>query len=127
MRLLLTGIIFAGGLVFLFVGVGFLVDPTSSGADFGLGANGPKGLSTLRADMPAFFFVVAGSMIIGAWRRNGDLLLVATALVAIAFVGRTISLFADGLYEGFVLPMTIEAASLIILLIASRVLPHRVG
>lgn len=127
MRLILTGLIFAGGLMYLLLGVGFLLDPASSGADFGVSANGEQGLSSLRADFTAFFVVAAGSMMIGAWRRNGDLLLVAAALFGVALLGRIVSLFADGSYDGALMPMTVEAFSVIVLLIASRMLPHKIG
>lgn len=36
MRLVLTGLIFAAGLLFLFIGLGFLLDPVAAGTDFGL-------------------------------------------------------------------------------------------
>lgn len=127
MRLVLTGLIFAGGLMYLLLGIGFLVDPASSGVDFGLTSKGAHGLATMRADMTAFFVVAAGSMVIGAWRRNGDLLLVAAALFAIALLGRIVSLFVDGTWDGFAFPMLVEAVTVIILLIANRVLPHRIG
>ncbi|MXO63374.1 DUF4345 family protein [Qipengyuania oceanensis] len=127
MRLVLTGLIFAGGLMFLLIGIGFLIDPASSGVDFGMKADGPQGLSTMRADMTAFFVVAAVSMVLGAWRRNGDLLLVAAALFGIALTGRIVSLIADGTYDGFAFPMLVEAVTVIVLLIASRVLPHRIG
>ncbi|MFN2098940.1 DUF4345 family protein [Altererythrobacter sp. MF3-039] len=127
MRLILTGLIFAGGLMYLMLGIGFLLDPASSGADFGISANGEQGLSSIRADMTAFFIVAAGSMMIGAWRRNGDLLLVAAALFAIALIGRIVSVVVDGGYDGAFMPMTVEAVSVAVLLYASRVLPHRIG
>ena len=125
MRLILTGLIFAGGLLFLLQGVGFLFDPASAGAEFGLSANGEQGLSTMRADMTAFFVVAAVSMILGAWRKRGDLLLVAAALFGIALTGRTISLIQDGMYEGAFVPMTVEAVCVIVLGAASRILPDK--
>ena len=127
MRLVLTGLIFAGGLMYLLLGVGFLINPDSAGGDFGLVYNDAQGLATMRADMSAFFLVAAGSMVLGAWRRNGDLLLVATALFAIALLGRFVSLIVDGPWNGFIFPMLVEAVTVIVLLIASRVLPHRIG
>ncbi len=127
MRLLLTGLIFVGGLLFLFVGVGFLLNPASAAADFGISADSTQGLSSIRADFTSFFVVAAASMILGAWRRNGDLLLVAAALFGIALFGRIVSVLVDGTYEGFMMPMAVEAVTTIILLIASRVLPHRVA
>lgn len=127
MRLILTALIFIGGLMYLVLGVGFLFDPTASGSDFGLRADSAHGLATMRADMTAFFVVAAGCMIVGAWRRNGDLLLVPAALFALALFGRFVSLVADGAWTGFWLPMLVEAVTVIVLVIASRVLPHRVG
>lgn len=127
MRLVLTAVIFAGGLMYLLLGIGFLLNPASAGADFGLSPDGAQGLATMRADMTAFFAVAAGSMVIGAWRRNGDLLLVAAALFAIALFGRFVGLFADGTYDGMAVPMLAEGITVIVLLIASRVLPHRIG
>lgn len=125
MRLVLTGLIFVGGLFFLLAGIGFLLNPGPAGSDFGLLPDGVQGLSTIRADMTAFFIVAAFSMVWGAWKRNGDLLLVAAGLFAVALLGRIVSVIADGTYPGFIVPMGIEAVSVIVLLIASRVLPHR--
>jgi len=127
MRLLLTAAIFAMGLMYLVLGLGFLITPDSAGADFGLLAQGQEGLATMRADLTAFFVVGAGSMVLGAWRRNGDLLLVAAALFGLALLGRCISLAADGSWDGYALPMLVEGVTVIVTLVASRVLPHRIG
>ncbi|WP_338447245.1 DUF4345 family protein [Pelagerythrobacter marensis] len=124
MRILLTALIFVGGLFYLVTGLGFLVDPVNSGATFGLGASGPDGLATMRADMTAFFLVAGACMLFGAWRRNGDVLLVPAALFGIALLGRVVSVAADGTEPGFWLPMAAEAITVIVLLVASRILPH---
>lgn len=125
MRLILTALIFLGGLFFLVTGIGFLVDPVSSAQQFGIEAIHSTGLAAIRADMTAFFVVAAVCMMTGAWFRNGTILLVPAALFGIALLGRTISVFADGTIEGFWMPMLVEAICVIGLLIASRVLPHR--
>ena len=127
MRLVLTGLIFAAGILFLFLGVGFLIDPVASGVDFGLKADTAQGLATIRADMAAFFVVGSVCMMVGAWRRNGDLLLVPAGLFGVALLGRLVGLASDGPWEGYWMPMLVEGAMVILLLIASRVLPHRVG
>ena len=127
MRVVLTGLIFAAGLLFLFLGLGFLLDPVASGTDFGLGASTAQGLATMRADMTAFFVVAAVCMMVGAWRRNGDLLLVPAGLFGIALLGRCVGLAVDGPWDGFWTPMLVEGVMVILLLIASRVLPHRVS
>ena len=124
MRFILTAILMLGGIAFVLIGFGFLLQPESSAASFGMTANGAQGLSTLRADMTAFFLVGGGAMIWGAWRRNGELLLVPAALFGIAFTGRAVSLVADGSYEGWWTGMTVEALVVILSLWASRMLPH---
>lgn len=127
MRLILTALIFAEGLLFLVLGLGFLLMPASTVTGFHLAAEGAGGLAVLRADFPALFFVGGGAMIWGAWKRNGDLLLVPAALFAIALFGRCVSALVDGPYPQFWSPMLVEAAAVILSLVASRVLPHRVG
>ena len=90
-------------------------------------ADTAQGLATMRADMTAFFVVGAVCMMVGAWRRNGDLLLVPAGLFGVALLGRFVGLASDGPWEGYWMPMLVEGAMVILLLIASRVLPHRVG
>ncbi|ANU08835.1 hypothetical protein [Paraurantiacibacter namhicola] len=124
MRLLLIAALFLLGIVFVANGIGFLLTPEQQAAGFGMGADGIQGLSTLRADMTAFFVVAGGALMWGAWRRAGDVLLVAAALVGIAFTGRFVSLLADGIYEGWWFPMGVEALTVVLALIGSRMLPH---
>ncbi len=124
MILILRAILLAGGLFFVLLGTSFLLDPSVAGADFGVQAQGVQGLSTIRADFTAFFWVSGGCMIWGAWARNGDPLLVAAALMGVTFFGRLISLYVDGTYDDFMLPMIIEAITAILALLGSRLLPH---
>ena len=125
MRLVLTALIFAQGLLFLVLGLQFLLMPGDAATGFGLAPDGPAGLAVLRADFPALFFVGGGAMLWGAWKRNGDVLLVPAAIFGIALFGRCVSLVADGAAPGFWFPMTVEAIAVLLTLIASRVLPHR--
>lgn len=125
MRLILTALIFAQGLMFLVLGFNFLVMPASAATGFGLSPDGPAGLAVLRADFPALFFVGGGAMIWGAWKRNGDLLLVPAAIFGVALLGRFVSVIADGTAPGFWFPMMVEAVAVLLTLIGSRVLPHR--
>jgi len=85
MRLILTALIFAGGLLFLVLGLQFLLMPSAIASDFGLAPDGAKGLAVLRADFPALFFVGGGAMIWGAWKRNGDLLLIPALYLVFPF------------------------------------------
>jgi Domain of unknown function (DUF4345) len=124
MRLILTALIFLFGLFDLFMGLNFLLNPNETASGFGLTAMNTQGLSSLRADFTAFFGVVAVCMMIGAWRRNADLLLVPAALMGTAVVVRALSLAWDGTYPGWQVPMVVEALHVALLIAAWRVLPH---
>lgn len=124
MRLILTALIFVGGLAYLVIGLGFIAMPHSALPGFGLSADGPAGWSTARADFTAFFVTAGLAMLYGAWKRSGEILLVPAFLFGIALLGRTVSLFADGTYEGFAGPMAIEALTLALSLVGWRLLPH---
>ena len=113
------------GVLFIWTGLGFLTDPAAAGADFGIAADGPQGLSSMRADFTAFFWVAGGAFVLGAWKRNGTVLLATAALMGIAIAGRSISLVLDGTYDGWFVPMGVEAVSVILALIGSRVLPEK--
>ena len=123
-RFVLTAVIFLLGLFDLFMGLNFLFNPDATAAGLGLAGLGNQGTSTLRADFTAFFGVIAVCMMLGAWRRNGDLLLVPAALMGTAVVVRGISVMLDGTYPGWPLPMAVEAIHVIVLIAAWRVLPH---
>lgn len=124
MRLILTALLFVGGLFFVITGLGFLFTPQSSVAGFGIEASGAQGWSTIRADMTAFFVVSGLCMVWGAWKRAGDMLLVPAMLFGTAFLGRLVSLFTDGSYEGAAMPMAVEAAVVIVSILGNRLLPH---
>lgn len=124
MRLILTALLFVGGLFFVAVGAGFLLNPATAAADFSVTPDGIVGTASLRADFTAFFVVGGGCMIWGGWKRKGDPLLVSAALFATAFIGRAVNVIAMGTYDGFWIPMLIEAATTFICLTGSRVLPH---
>lgn len=124
MRLILTALIFVGGLAYLIIGVNFIAAPASSIAGFALEPQGAAGLSTTRADFTAFFVVSALAMLYGAWKRSGEILLVPAFLFGIALTGRIVSAIVDGTYEGYLLPMAVEALSVAVTLAGWRLLPH---
>ncbi len=124
MIVMLRALLFVGGLFYVLMGVGFLLDPAGSGADFGIAPQGTMGLASIRADMTAFFLVAGGCLIWGAWARKGDPLLVSAALMGIALLGRIVTLVIDGPHDGFWLPMIVEGVTVVIALFCSRVLPH---
>ena len=124
MALVLRALLFVGGLFFVMMGIGFLLDPVGNGADFGIAPQGTLGLASIRADMTAFFLVAGGCMIWGGWARKGDPLLVTAALMGIAIVGRVYTLIANGPHDGWFVPIIVEAVTVIICLLGSRMLPH---
>jgi hypothetical protein len=124
MRFVLTALALIGGIVSTLIGLGFLFMPDSTGAEFALLADGAAGLAVLRADMTAFFIVAGVCMIWGAWRRNGELLLVPAALFGIAFAGRLLTVIVEGPWPQFWAPMLAEAAAVAVTLLGSRYLPH---
>jgi hypothetical protein len=124
MRLILTFLIVAAAIIDMVIGIGFFLNPVSAGTDFGLIPDGEQGRAVLRADMTAFFIVAAFFMVWGAWKRRGDLLLVPIGLFGVAFIGRGLSAIIDGTYDGWWLPMLVEAAHVIVLTYARLALPH---
>ncbi len=124
MRFFLTALIFLLGLFDIYLALSFLLTPDTAAAGLGMAPLGLQGLSTLRADFTAFFGVIAVCMMLGAWRRNGDLLLIPAALMATAVTVRAISLTLDGTYPGWPVPMVVEFLHVALLVAAWRVLPH---
>jgi len=124
MRIAVTALIVLAGMFNLGLGISFLYDPGGMGLQFGVSPNGPLGFAVLRADFVAFFLLAGFCMVRGAWRRNGDLLLVPAALFAIAFCGRAISAVATGTQPGFFEPMIAEAAQFLLLMVGWKVVPH---
>lgn len=113
------------GALFLFVGAQFLIDPVTTGGDFGLSPNGNAGLSTIRADMTAFFWVSGGALLYGVWKQRGEAFYVTAALMGIVFCARCLSLVLDGTYEGWLPPMAIEAVTVILCLFGARAMAGR--
>lgn len=124
MRIVLIALIFLFGLFDLLMAIGFLLNPVQAAAGLGMTVGGAQELSSVRADFTAFFGVTAVCMMLGAWRRNGDLLLVPAALMGTAFVARGLGLAVDGPYPGWPTPMLVELLHVVLLVIAWRVVPH---
>jgi hypothetical protein len=124
MRIVVIALIVLAGMFNLGLGVSFLYDPGGMGLQFGVSPNGPLGFAVLRADFVAFFLLAGFCMVRGAWRRNGDLLLVPAALFGIAFCGRAISAVATGTQPGFFEPMVAEAVQFVLLMVGWKVVPH---
>ena len=123
MQFILAILLAVGALLDLFLGISFFLDPATAGADFGLYSATPAGLSAMRGDFTAFFWLAAVCMGWGAWKRRGDVLWPALALFAIAFTGRLTNLIVVGEYDGWWQPMTVEALHVIVLALALKTFP----
>ena len=124
MRIVLIGLIFVAGMFNLLLGVSYIYDPAGAAAGLGVTNTGPLGLATLRADFTAFFVVIGLCMLRGAWKRNGDVLLVPAALFGIALMGRLLTAMLNGTGPGFWLPAGAEAVQVALLLLGWRWVPH---
>ena len=111
------------GLIGLFniaIGLGFLFNPAQLAGQFFLSPLGTQGLATLRADFPGFFITGGTFALIGAVKKDGNALLVPLLLLAIAIIGRSISLAMDGTAPTAYPPMIAEAVMIMALLLARR-------
>lgn len=124
MRLIITALVFLAGLFFIMSGLSFLLQPQSIGSSLGLAPNGTTGLATLRADFFALFSLLGVSMIWGAWKRRGDLLLLPAMALILAVIARVVSVAMDGMSPTFVSSAAIEAVIAALLLFARAILPH---
>ena len=125
MTLILRAALLLLALLYLAIGTGFLFAPERLGEAFGVAAAGAKGLSSMRADFTAFFWLLGGSLVWGAWRQSGGALLVAALLVGTALAGRAVSLLLDGNYAGALQPMAIEALTVLLALAGMRVFARK--
>lgn len=126
MAIILRVSLFLLGVLYIFIGFGFLTDPVGAGAGFGIAPineAGAQGMASIRGDFTSFFWVIAGCLIIGGWKANVTLLRVGASLVGIVFVVRGASAVIDGTYEGWMMPMAVELLTVVVALAAARVLP----
>lgn len=119
--------LFLLGILYIFIGFGFLTDPVKSGADFGLALldeTSAQGLSSLRADFTSFFWVTAACLILGSWKANATLLNTGAALMGTVFLVRGASILMDGTYANWMMPMGVELLTAIVAFAAARILPN---
>lgn len=124
LRIIITALVFLGGLFFILSGLSFLLQPQTTAPGLGLVPDGAVGLATARADFFAFFGLLGISMIWGAWQRRGDLLLLPALAMLMAVGARLLSLALDGPNPGFAGPIAIEGSLAVLLLFARTILPH---
>ncbi len=103
-------------LFFLFMGVQFWFALDGVAQTFGLTPEGLTGRASIRADVGGLF--IGGGLIMAhaAWRQCAMCAGAAATVVAVALVGRIVTILLDGLAPGAVPPMVVEAVIVAILL-----------
>ena len=114
-----------GGILFVLIGLAFLIRPAEMATQFFLSPIGSQGLATLRADFPGFFITGGLFALLGAWRRDAQALKVPLLLLALALFGRTVSLVIDGRGPDAIPPMVVEALFIALIVAAQRMFARR--
>jgi hypothetical protein len=115
MKLAMRGMIGLLGLFNMAIGLMFLLTPMKAAAGFFIAPINIQGFATIRADFPGFFIGASLFAMYGAWKARGAPLLVPLVLIAIAFSGRIVSIFADGTSATTFPPMIAELAMMSLL------------
>lgn len=123
-RRLLALVVMLPGLLFVVLGLRWLVDPAGVAPTLGLTLETGAGLSSQVADLSAFFLVAGLSILIAVVTRSRSWFYPPVMLLLIAAVGRLVAWLVHG--AAFV-PQAIvfEIFVAALLLVASRYLPER--
>jgi nitrate reductase gamma subunit len=125
MRLFVTALVFLIGLFMILIAMSVLFQPaTTAPSLLGIVPEGAHAMSTLRGDVQGFFSIIGITMLWGAWKRSGDLLLVPAIIMVLVVIGRLVSVAQDGMYDGFAMAVGMEVAITALLLWARALLPH---
>lgn len=124
MRYVIQGLVVLIALLFLFMGVNFVLNPTEAGGGVGLEALNVTGWSSLRGDMGGLFLGTAALCIYGLVRRNeGAFLAVAVYMGAIA-LGRIAGFAQEGYTESALTAFGVEIVVVLLLSYAAVRLPQ---
>src|SRR5262249_43349901 len=124
LQLILRVLIGLSGLLFIGLAIGFLIDPARAASNLGVGALTPVGLATLRGDFLGFFGAGGLLTLIGAVRCDVRFLTAPLLMIALTLIGRLITVASIGFYPAMGLPMAIEAAMTVLLVLGWRGFPE---
>lgn len=126
MRLPLQIVLWLLALLFLVMGVGFLIDPVSAAGDMGLEPMTIAGMNTLRGDFAGLFLAMTAMLALGLLRREPVWLLATAVLLGTIALGRLLGFALDGTAQQPLIAFAVEVVSVLLLLIAARQLtpPH---
>lgn len=123
MQYVIQGLVVLIALLFLFMGVNFVLNPTDAGGGVGLEAMNVTGWSSLRGDMGGLFLGTAALCIYGLVRRNeGAFLAVAVYMGAIALC-RIVGFTQEGTSEPALIAFGTEIVIVLLLSYAAVRLP----
>ena len=108
------------GALFVVIAIGFWFNTVEAAANVGLDVPSLAGKATVRADMAGYFMTGGGIALFAAWRQNAALLWPLLLLLATAFFGRALTIAGNGFAQEGVLPMVVEALSIVLILYAQR-------
>ncbi len=106
------------GIIFVVVGIGTMLDPSTLMNDFGLVSPDYDGRSSVRADMGAFFVCSGAFALASLFPGQRHWLLGAIALFGVAFLGRLFGVFMESATQGIISLMLVEAACIAVLVFA---------
>jgi len=112
------------GLLAVLGAVQVWVSPAAFAGRLGLSAADSLGLATLRADLGGFFGVAGALALAAALRDRRSLLIAPLIALAIALVGRLVTLAIAGYSPNMLAPIIVEAVLLAILALGRRGLSH---
>ena len=112
------------GLLAVLGAVQVWVAPAAFAGRLGLSAADSLGLATLRADLGGFFGVAGALALAAALRDRRSFLVAPLIALAIALVGRLVTLAIAGYSPNMLAPIIVEAVLLAILALGRRGLGH---
>lgn len=119
-RLFARGLVGLVGLLMLSIMLRIWTQPLTFAASLGVGAEGPLGVASLRADLGGFFGAGGLFALLAALRADRRWLAPAMVLLGLALTGRVISLIASGGGVTQIPPMIVEALLIAILALGWR-------
>jgi len=107
------------GLLLFLIACGAWVDPARVAAKLGMAPVGALGLASLRADLGSFFATGGSLAITAALRRSPELLNIPLLMLALALIGRFMTLTVVP-FDTSLLPPMVAEALMVGLLVAGR-------
>lgn len=108
------------GLLFIFIAFGFLFNTQISASNVGLEISTHTGYATVRADMAGYFIVGGALLLYASINKMAQFLWPVLLLVVAAFVGRLITVFANGYDNSSFIPMIVELIIISLIIYAQR-------